>query len=283
MARERSFTRAAAALGTSVSNLSHTIRRAEARVGHRLLQRDSRSVAVTEAGGTLLAAIRPALDGIASALERLEQGRDMVSGTLRLTMTMQSYDAVVRPILPGVTQAHPAATIDVVVDTAFHDIVAEQLDAGIRLGEKVARDMIAQRVGPALSMAVVASPDYLAGREAVEHPNDLVRHCCINYRMVTAGLIYAWEFERGGETLALRVSGPLTVNEPGPMLHAALDGLGIGYVLDHEAAPHIAAGRLLRLLVDWAPPVPGLHVYYSSRRQMRPVLRAFLDAVRHRG
>lgn len=283
VARERSFTQAAAALGTSTSNLSHTIRRAETRLGQRLLHRNSRGVSMTEAGQALLAVLRPALDGIAGALDGLENGRGEVSGTLRLTTTLQAYDAVVRPVLPGFIAAHPTATVDVLVDTAYHDIVAEGLDAGIRLGEKLERDMIALKVGPPLAMAVVASPRYLAGRGSIEHPNDLLEHRCINYRMVTAGTIYAWEFERGGEALTVRVPGPLTFNEPAPMLQAALDGLGIGYVLDGDAAPHVLTGQLVRLLSDWTPPFPGFHLYYPSRRQMRPILAAFLRAVRKGG
>ena len=282
VARVRSFTRAAATLGTSTSNLSHTIRRLEARLGYRLLQRNSRSVSATEAGETLLATLEPALDNIVGALDALDRGRDRVSGTLRFTATRQAYDAVIRPILPAFTAAHPDATVEVLIDYAYRDIVADRFDAGIRLGEKLERDMIALKVSSEFSMAVVATPRYLARSGPIGHPSDLTRHRCINYRMVTAGTIYAWEFERAGQALNVQVSGPLIFNEPELMLEAALEGLGVGYLLDYEVAPYIESGRLVRLLADWTPPFPGFYLYYSSRQQMRPVLAAFLELIRAR-
>jgi DNA-binding transcriptional LysR family regulator len=259
------FTRAARALGTSTSNLSHTIRRLETRLDARLLQRTSRSVALTEAGETLLATLRPALDSITAALGELEQSRDRVAGALRLTCTRQAYEAVLRPILPTFVADHPDASVEVLIDYAYRDIVADGFDAGIRLGEKIERDMIALKVGPALKMAVVASPGY---------------HKCINYRMTGSGALYAWEFERGEERLTVQVSGPLAFNEPELMLQATLDDIGVGYLLDHEVSDHIENGRLVRLLGDWTPPFPGFHIYYSSRRQMRPVMKAFTEALR---
>jgi len=280
VARLGSFTRAAGQIGTSTSNLSHTIRRLEARIGMRLLQRNSRSVAPTEVGEGLLATLGPALESIDGALDALDQGRDRVSGTLRLTMTRQAYEAVVRPVLPAFVATHPNAIVEVLIDYAYRDIIADRFDAGIRLGEKVERDMIVRKVGPDLSMAVVAAPAYLAQAEPIMVPGDLTRHRCVNYRMTGAGTLYAWEFERGGQALAVRVAGPLAFNEPELMLGAALDGLGVAYLLDHEVAPHVGGGRLVQLLADWTPPFSGFHVYYSSRRQMRPVLAAFLDALR---
>ncbi len=280
VASARSFTRAAAALGTSTSNLSHTIKRLEGRLGHRLLQRNSRSVAPTEAGDALLATLAPALDSISGALDALEQGRDRIAGTLRLTVTRQAYDAVIRPVLTSFLAEHPDATVEVLIDYAYRNIVADRFDAGIRLGEKLEQDMIALKIGPELRMAVVASPEYLASSAPVEHPRDLTQHRCINYRMIGSGAIYAWEFERGTEALDVQVSGPLTFNEPALMLDAALSGLGVGYLLDHETAPFIKDGRLIRLLSDWTPPFPGFYLYYSSTRQMRPVLSAFIKAVR---
>jgi DNA-binding transcriptional LysR family regulator len=277
--RMRSFTRAAAALGTSTSNLRHTIRRLETCLGYRLLQRNSRSVSPTEAGGMLLETLGPALESIDVALDALDLRRNRVSGTLRITATRQAYDAVIRPVLPAFTAAHPDATVEVLIDYAYRDIVADRFDAGIRLGEKLEQDMIALKVGPDLRMAVVATPDYLEHSGPITHPSDLTRHRCINYRMVGAGTIYAWEFERDGRALDVRVSGPLTFNEPELMLEAALDGLGVGYLLDQEVAPHVENGRLLG---DWTPAFPGFHLYYSSRRQMRPVLAAFIEAVRGR-
>lgn len=282
VAQAGSFTRAAAALGTSTSNLSHTIRRLETRLSCRLLQRNSRSVAPTEAGARLLATLAPALESIGGALDVLGQDRDRVAGTLRLTMTRQAYEAVVRPVLPGFLAAHPAARVEVMIDYAYRDIVAERYDAGIRLGEKLEQDMVALKVGPDLSMAVVASPGYLASAAPITHPGDLTRHRCINYRMTGSGALYAWEFERDGRTLDVRVEGPLAFNEPELMLNAALDGLGVGYLLSHEVAPFVAEGQLICMLAEWLPRFPGFHLYYPSRQQQRPVLTAFIDAIRRR-
>jgi DNA-binding transcriptional LysR family regulator len=274
------FTRAARSLGTSTSNLSHTIRRLETRLDARLLQRTSRSVALTEAGETLLATLRPALDSITTALGELEQSRDRVAGVLRLTATRQAYEAIIRPILPTFIADHPDASVEVLIDYAYRDIVADGFDAGIRLGEKIERDMIALKVGRALRMAVVASPEYLLHAPPIEHPRDLTRHKCVNYRMTGSGALYAWEFERGAERLTVQVSGPLAFNEPELMLQATLDNIGVGYLLDHEVSDHIKNGRLVRLLGNWTPPFPGFHIYYSSRRQMRPVMKAFTEALR---
>ena len=283
VARMRSFTRAAAVLGASTSNLSHTIRRLETRLGCRLLQRSSRSVSPTEAGQILLETLGPSLESIDGALDARDVGLDRVSGTLRIAATRQGYDAVIRPVLPGFIAAHPHAAVEVVIDYAYQDIVADRFDAGIRLGEKLEQDKIALEVGPNLRMAVVATPDYLGRSTPITHPTDLIRRRCINYRLVGAGTIYSWEFERDGQTLDMRVSGPLTINEPELMLETALNGLGVGYLLDHQVAPYIENGRLIRLLADWTPPFPGFHLYYSSRRQMRPVLAAFIATVRGRG
>lgn len=282
VARAKSFTRAAAELGTSTSNLSHTIQRLERRLGYRLLQRNSRSVSATEAGETLIVELEPALAAIDGTLDRIERGQAQISGTLRITATRQAYDAVIRPVLPGFIATYPDAVIEVLIDYAYRDIVADRLDAGIRLGEKLEQDMIALKVGPDLRMAVVATPAYVATCEPISHPRQLIGHPCINYRMVGAGTIYAWEFEKEEQSLDVRVSGPLTFNEPELMLDAVLGGLGIGYLLDHEVAPYLANGRLVRLLDDWTPPFPGFHLYYPSRRQMRPVLSAFIDALKER-
>ncbi|WP_416356283.1 LysR family transcriptional regulator [Aureimonas phyllosphaerae] len=281
VAGQGSYTRAAAALGTSKSNLSHTIRRLETALGYRLLQRTSRSVAPTEAGEALLATLAPALETISAVLDDLDRNHDQVTGTLRITATRQAYEAVIQPMLADFLSDHPRAVVEVLVDYAYRDIVADRLDAGIRLGEKLEQDMVALRVGPDLRMAVVAAPSYLTAKRApVRHPHDLLAHRCINYRMVRAGTIYAWEFEQAGRALDVQVPGPLIFNDPELMLAAALDGLGVGYLLDHEVAPHVEAGRLVRLLADWTPPFPGFHLYYPSRRQMRPILRAFIDRLR---
>jgi DNA-binding transcriptional LysR family regulator len=282
VARERSFTRAAASLATSTSNLSHTVRRLERRLGVRLLQRNSRSVATTEAGEALLTKLAPALESIEGALGNMDLERAKISGTLRITATRQAYAAVIRPVLGQFVTAYPQANVEVISEYAFRDIVADRFDAGIRLGEKLERDMIALKVGPELSMAVVASPAYLATAPPIEHPRDLTRQRCLNYRMISAGTLYAWEFEKSSEVLNVSVTGPLTFSDPELMLEAALAGFGIAYLLDHEVAPYISDGRLVRLLADWTPGFPGFHLYYPSRVQMRPVLAAFIDAVRQR-
>ena len=280
VARLRSFTRAAAALETSTSNLSHTIKRLEARIGARLLQRNSRSVSASEAGEALLATLHPALQSIDGALDALHGTRDGVSGTLRLTATRQAYDMVIRPVLPAFTAAHPSAAVEVIIEYGFRDIVADQFDAGIRLGEKVEQDMVAAKVGPNLRMAVVASPAYLSKHGTPEEPRDLTRHRCINYRLTASGTIYAWEFEQDGKRFKVRVPGPLTFNDPSMMLDCALEGLGIAYLLEHEVALHVERSALVRLLGEWSQPFPGFFLYYPSRQYLRPVFAAFLAMLR---
>ena len=282
VARALSFTRAAAELRLSTSALSHTIKGLEARLGVRLLQRNSRSVSVTAAGERLLRTLEPALSEIGGALEALDRDRDLVSGVVRLTVTRNAFETIIRPVLPRFLAQHPQAGVEVLIDYQLRDIIAERLDAGIRLGEKLEQDMIAVRVGPDLRMAVVASPSYLAGHPPPETPQDLAGHRCVNYRMMASGETYDWEFERDGRALDIKVTGPLTFNEPELMLEAALDGLGVAYILDQQAQAHIAAGRLVRLLEDWTPPFPGYFLYYPSRRQVPPTLAALIAALRHR-
>ena len=282
VARQRSFTRAAAELRLSTSALSHLIKSLEARLGIRLLQRNSRSVSVTAAGDQLLHTLQPALSDINGALDELGRDRETVSGTVRLTATRHAFETVIRPVLPAFCTSHPQAIVEVLIDYQFRDIIAERLDAGIRLGEKLEADMIALSVGSALRMAVVASPAYLQRSAAPRTPQDLMQHRCINYRMATTGQMLAWEFEQSGRTLDIKVNGPLTFNEPELMLGATLDGLGIGYIVEDQADPHIAAGRLVRLLQEWTPPFPGYFLYYPSRRQVPPTLAAFIAALRRR-
>jgi DNA-binding transcriptional LysR family regulator len=283
VARERSFTRAAAGLGLSTSALSYRIKRLEDRLGVRLLQRNSRSVATTDAGERLLHTLAPALEDIGEALDDLGRQRDSVSGTVRITATRQAYEAVIRPILPGFGASHPQATIEVLINYEFRDIIADRLDAGIRIGEKLEQDMIALSVSPELRMAVVASPDYLLAHPAPEAPQQLGEHRCINYRLRAAGNMMPWEFERDGRDLQVKVEGPLTVNDPELAVDAALDGLGLAYVLESRAAPFLADGRLVRLLADWTAPFPGFFLYYPSRRQIPPTLAALIAMLRHRG
>ena len=280
VARARSFTRAGAALRVSTSALSHTVKQLEARLGARLLQRNSRSVAVTEAGERLLATLEPALAQIDAALEALDRERDVVSGTVRITATRHAFETVIRPVLPGFLADHPQAKVEILIDYQFRDIVAERMDAGIRLGEKLEADMVAVEVGPPLRMAVVASPAYLARHSAPDTPQDLTRHICVNFRLSGSGQLLDWEFEHTGRALDLKVSGPITVNEPDLMLEAALDGLGIAYVVEQQAEPHIAAGRLARLLEPWTAPFPGYFLYYPSRRHVPPTLAALIATLR---
>ena len=280
VARARSFTRAAAELRVSTSALSHTVKQLEHRLGTRLLQRNSRSVAVTDAGERLLQAIEPALAQIGAGLEALGRERDAVSGTVRLTATRHAYETVVRPALPRFLADHPRARVEVLIDYRFRDIVAERLDAGIRLGEKLEADMIAVGVGPPLRMAVVASPEYLARHPAPGTPQDLMRHACVNFRLTGSGQLLDWEFEQAGHALTVKVDGPVAFNEPDLMLEAAIDGVGVAYVVEQQAEPHIAAGRLTRLLEPWTAPFPGYFLYYPSRRHMPPTLAALIAALR---
>jgi len=282
VARARSFTRAAVELRVSTSALSHTIKGLEARLGVRLLQRNSRSVSVTAAGDRLLQTLEPALADIGGALDQLGRESDIVSGTVRLTATRHAFETIIRPALPRFLGAHPKAAVEVLIDYQLRDIIADRLDAGIRLGEKLEQDMVALRVGPDLRMAVVASPSYLASHTAPRTPKDLMHHSCVSYRMMSSGHTLDWEFERRGRSLAIKATGPLIFNEPELMLEAALDGLGIAYILEEQAEPHIAAGRLVQLLQDWSAPFPGYFLYYPSRRQLPPTLAALIAILRER-
>lgn len=280
IARERSFTRAAAELRLSTSALSYAIKQLEARLGVRLLNRNSRSVQPTEAGEQLLLTLAPALADIGGALDDLGRAGNIVSGTVRITATRQSYESVIRPVLPGFCTNYPDATVEVVIDYGIRDIIADRFDAGIRIGEKVAQDMIAVPVGPPLRMAVVASPAYLATHSKPVTPHDLMQHRCINFRMVSSGAIYAWEFQREGRVLEIKVDGPLAFNEPELMLEAALDGLGVAYIVEALALPSIKSGHLIHLLDEWTLQFPGYYLYYPSRRQVPPTLAAFIAAIR---
>ena len=280
VARARSFTRAAAELGLSTSMLSYTMKRLEARLGFRLLQRNSRSVAPTEAGDRLLEALGPALTSIGEALDALGRARDRVSGVVRITATRQAYEAVIRPVLPIFNEAYPDATIEVFIEYEFRDIIADQFDAGIRIGEKLEQDMIALSVGPELRMAVVASPQYLAQKPPPTAPADLRESKCIGYRMRAHGALVPWWFAKDGREVEVKVEGSLVVNEPELALDAALDGLGLAYVMEDRAAPLLKQGRLVRLMEDWTPSFPGFFLYYPSRAQTPAALSAFIAVLR---
>lgn len=280
--RERSFTKAAAKLGVSQSALSHTIRELEARLGVRLLNRTTRSVSPTEAGTRLLHVIDPNLSEIEDELDSLSTFKEKPSGTVRISATDYIADTVLWPKLQKLLRDHPDIKLEIVEDYGLSDIVAQGLDAGVRTGEQVARDMIAMRIGPDLRMAVVGAPSYFKGRKRPESPRDLLKHNCINLRLPTHGGLYAWEFERDGEELNVRVEGQLTFNGTYPMLNAALSGFGLAYVPEDLARPHIKKKKLVHVLQDWCPPFSGFHIYYPSRRQHSVAFMRVLDALRFR-
>ncbi len=285
VARERSFTRAAAQLGVSQSALSQTLRGLEARLGLRLLTRTTRSVAATEAGERLLRAAGPRLDEIdaeLAALSDLRDLRDRPAGTIRITAHDHALRTVLWPALERLLPKYPEVKVEVAVSAGLTDIVAERFDAGIRTGEMVAKDMVAVRIGPDMRSAVVGTPAYVAGRGRPKTPQDLTGHACINLRLPTRGGLYAWEFEKAGRQVQVRVEGQLTFNESAPMLDAALAGFGLAYLPEDSVQGHLDEGRLVRVLTDWCPPYPGYHLYYLSRRQPTPAFSLLVDALRYR-
>ncbi|HEX9327776.1 MAG TPA: LysR family transcriptional regulator [Reyranella sp.] len=283
VAEERSFTRAAAKLGTSQSALSFTVRRLEERLGVRLLSRTTRSVAPTQAGERLLGTLGPALDKIGAELTALGELREKPAGTIRITAGEHAALTVLWPALSKLLPLYPDIEVELNVDQGLTDIVAERFDAGVRFGEQVARDMIAVRVGPDMRMAVVGAPSYFARRPKPRKPQDLTAHDCINLRLPTYGGLYAWEFEKRGRELKVRVEGQWVFNSLGLRLDAALAGFGLTYVPDDVVQPHLADGRLVRVLADWCPPFAGYHLYYPSRRQPTPAFAMLVEALRYRG
>lgn len=282
VAREGSFTRAAAQMGVSPSALSHAIRGLEERVGVRLLSRTTRSVALTGAGERLLATVGPRLDEIEAELEAVGELAGQPAGTIRITTGDHAAEAILWPVLSRFLRTHPRVRAEISVSVGFVDIVAERFDAGVRLGETIAQDMIAVPIGPDLRMAAVATPDYLARHGRPLTPHDLARHDCINLRFPTLGGLYAWEFERDGRELNVRVDGQLIVNDIGIVRQAALAGAGVAYLLEDHFAADIASGRLVRVLADWCPPFPGYHLYYPSRRQQSQAFSLLVEALRYR-
>jgi DNA-binding transcriptional LysR family regulator len=283
VARERSFTRAAAQLGVSQSALSQTLRGLEARLGLRLLTRTTRSVAPTEAGERLLRAAGPRLDEIEAELAALSELREKPAGTVRITAHDHAVRTVLWPALERLLPDYPDIKVEIVIDYGLTDIVAERYDAGVRSGEMVAKDMVAVRIGPDLRMAVVGAPSYFAGRPRPKTPQDLTAHDCINLRLPTLGGLYAWEFEKGRRELKVRVEGQLVFNATAPMLDAALAGFGLAYLPEDDVGAHLADGQLVRVLTDWCPPFTGYHLYYPSRRQPMPAFALLVEALRHRG
>ncbi len=283
VARDRSFTRAAAKLGVSQSALSHTIRGLEARLGLRLLARTTRSVAPTEAGERLLRKLGPRFDEIGAELAEPSELRDKPAGTFRITSGEHAAEAILWPALAKLLPSYPDIKVELNVDYGLTDIVAERYDAGVRLGEQVAKDMIAVRIGPDFRMAVVGAPSYFARRPKPKDPKDLTAHDCINIRLPTYGGIYAWEFEKRGRALKVRVEGQLVFNNIALRVNAALAGLGLAYLSEDQVQEHVAEGRLVRVLGDWCPPFSGYHLYYPSRRQAAPALALLVEALRYRG
>jgi DNA-binding transcriptional LysR family regulator len=282
VARERSFTNAAAKLGVSQSALSHTIRELEERLGVRLLTRTTRSVSPTQAGERLLRTAAPRFEEIEAELAAITELGERPAGTIRLTATEYAADAILLPKIAKLLRQYPEIKIEIVIDYGLTDIVAQRFDAGVRSGEQVAKDMIAVRIGPDMRLAVVGSPSYFKDRPEPKTPQDLTNHNCITLRLPTHGGLYAWEFEKGGRELKVRVEGRLTYNTTSQMFSAALAGLGLAYVPEDMVQPHVAKGRLKRVLADWCPPYSGYHLYYPSRRQPSAAFALLVEALRHR-
>ena len=283
VAEEESFTRAAAKLGTSQSALSHTIRRLETRLGVRLLTRTTRRVAPTQAGERLQKILGPALDDIATELSSLSELREKPAGTIRITTSEHAANTILWPVLEKLLPDYPDIQVELTIDSGLTDIVAERFDAGVRLGEAIAKDMIAVRIGPEQRMAVVGSPDYFARYGKPLVPQDLANHKCINLRLPTAGGLYAWELDKDGRQLRVRVDGQLVFNNPRMILRAAMAGFGLACLMDDMAQEHLATGSLVRVLEDWCPPFPGYHLYYPSRRQPSAAFTLLVDALRYKG
>ena len=283
VAREQSFTRAAARLGVSQSALSQALRGLEARLGLRLLVRTTRRVAPTEVGERLLRTLGPRFEEIDAELQAVREFREKPAGTIRITATEYATESVLLPKLAKLLRDYPDIQVEIAIDYGLADIVAERYDAGVRSGAQVAKGMIAMRIGPDLRMAVVGAPSYFASRPEPNKPQELIAHNCINLRLPSHGGVYAWEFERGARERKVRVEGQLVFNTTLPMLDAAIAGLGLAYVPEGLAMPHLATGRLKRVLEDWCPPYSGYHLYYPSRRQPSPAFALLVEALRFRG
>ena len=282
VAREQSFTKAATKLGVSQSALSHTVRGLEAQLGVRLLTRTTRSVAPTPAGDRLLTTMGPLLDEIEAGMAALSEFRDKPAGTIRITTGEHAAHTVLWPALERLLPDYPDIKVELDLNNGLTDIVAGRYDAGVRLGEQVAKDMVAVRIGPDTCMAVVGAPSYFASRPRPRTPEDLTSHDCISLRMQSGGLL-TWEFEKGDREVKVRVEGRLVFNSTLMALEAAVAGYGLAYLLEDRVQACLADGRLVRVLADWCPPFSGYHLYYPSRRQPTPAFTLLVDALRHRG
>jgi len=283
VAKARSFTKAAAQIGVSQSALSQTIRNLEGRLGIRLLTRTTRSVAPTAAGERLLQTVAPRFEEMESALASLSELREKPAGTIRITAGEHAAISALQPALRKILPRYPEINIEIVVDHGLTDIVAQGFDAGVRLGEQVAKGMIAVRIGPDFRMAVVGAPAYFKHRSIPKTPQDLAAHNCISTRLPTYGGLFPWDLEKGGREVNVRVEGQLVFNNMGLRLASTLQGLGLAYMPEDQAQPYIASRRLIRVLEDWCPSFAGYHLYYPSRRHASPVFAVLVDALRFRG
>lgn len=283
VAQARSFTRAAAKLGITQSSLSHTVRRLEASLGLRLLARTTRSVAPTDAGERLLRTLGPAFEEIDAELDALSELREKPAGSIRITTAEHAAETILLPALQRLLPEYPDIKVEITADYGLADVVAERYDAGVRLGEQVAKDMVAVRIGPDMCMAAVAAPSYLVAQRSPRVPQDLADHQCINLRLPTSGGLYAWEFEKAGREVKVRVDGQLAVNDLPMSLRAARLGLGIAFVPEDMVRSDVAAGHLVQVLADWCAPFSGYHLYYPSRRQPTPAFAVFVEALRYHG
>jgi DNA-binding transcriptional LysR family regulator len=282
VADKRSFTAAAAVLRVTPSAVSQTLRALEQRVGVRLVQRTTRSVGLTEAGERFVARLRPALEGVRSAFEALAELRDQPAGTLRLNVPRLAYQRMLEPHLGAFLAEYPGIHLDLVIEDAYANIIESGCDAGIRIGEMVERDMVAMRIGPDESPAVVGSPGYFAARPRPRRPRDLQEHSCINFRRVRRGDVYRWEFTEHGKDIEVAVDGRFTANDGEALIAAALAGVGLAYVFESSVREHLAAGRLIRVLEAFCPPFPGLFLYYPSRVGLAPKLQALIEFLKRR-
>jgi len=282
VAEKRSFTAAAAALRVTPSAVSQNVRALEARLGVRLLQRTTRSVGLTEAGAHFIARLKPAIGGVYEAFESLAELRDTPAGLLRLTLPRLAYQQVLAAKLPAFLKRYPDIELDASIDDAFVDIVAQGFDAGIRIGEMIDREMIGVRVGEDLRMIVVGSPGYFAERGKPKHPRDLPEHDCIAYRQRTSGVVYRWEFTDDGKDFAVAIDGRVVLNDGDIMTDVALRGLGLAYVPESSVREHLRRKELVRVLDAFCQPFPGLFLYYPSRSQVAPKLKALIDFLRLR-
>jgi DNA-binding transcriptional LysR family regulator len=282
VAQERSFTRAAARLGVSPSALSHAIRRLEEKLGMQLLARSTRSVSTTQAGERLLARVAPAMEELSAAVQELGAQAGRPAGHVRISAPAEAAHRIILPMLPKFVEAYPDIVVEVLVEAAFTDIVARRLDAGVRRGESLAKDVVAVPISGPQRLVVIASPAYVKARGTPKSPRELRDHRCINQRLLAAGSLYKWEFARGREKMEVAVEGPLVFDDGGMVLEAVLAGIGLGYVMEERALPYLRTGRLVRVLDDWTPPFPGFYLYYPGRKQASAALSAFIDAIRLR-